>query len=146
MFFSGFYIVVLVPARQRGVPAGQIGIMAAMLGVGGLAGALAAPYLTRRLSPYASMVSVFWVLTALTPLAAFVHNVLLTPDELRGRLTAVLGVAMGIAATIGAALGGLLVEWVPGATAVAVCAAGIAVVTVATTLSPTLRVVRSAAE
>ena len=44
--------------------------MAAMLGAGGIVGALAAPYLHRVLSPYASIAAVFWVLTLLTPLAA----------------------------------------------------------------------------
>jgi hypothetical protein len=33
--FSAFYIVIIVLARSRGVPAGEIGVMVAMLGVGG---------------------------------------------------------------------------------------------------------------
>jgi hypothetical protein len=98
-----------------------------MLGAGGIAGALLAPHLVRRLNPYLSVAGVFWVLTALTPLAAFVHSgymigllfaamavlpptanttimteqLLLTPDDLRGRLTAVIGLATGVAASTG---------------------------------------------
>src|SRR6266487_2015143 len=92
----------------------DVGIMAAMFGVGGILGALAAPYLQRRVTPYVSIVAVFWALTAVTPLAVFVSNayllgslfagmaflvptadttidtyqLLLTPDEMRGRMTA----------------------------------------------------------
>jgi uncharacterized protein YbdZ (MbtH family)/MFS family permease len=165
MFFSAFYIVIIVVAQSRGIPAGQIGVIAAMLGVGGIAGALLAPWLHRRLSPYASIASVFWVLTALTPLAVFVHNgyfmgalffvmallpptanativteqLLLTPDELRGRLSSVLGLITGVAATVGPVLGGLLMEAVPGGQAILLCAAGIAAATVLVTVSPVLR-------
>ena len=69
LFFSAFYVVVIVLTRRAGVPTGQIGLMAAMLGLGGLIGALIAPRLGRRLRPYLSIVSVFWVLTLLTPAA-----------------------------------------------------------------------------
>lgn len=165
LFFAAFYIVVIVLARGRGVPPGQIGIMAALLGVGGIAGALAAPALQRVLSPYLSIAGVFWVLTALTPVAVFVHSgyvmgalfaamallpptanttimtqqLLLTPDELRGRLSAVIGLATGVAATLGPVLGGLLVELVSDSQAVLVCAAGIAAATLLVTASRTLR-------
>jgi MFS family permease len=165
LFFSAFYIVVIVLTQRRGVPAGQIGVMVAMLGVGGIVGALAAPYLHRQVSPYLSIVGVFWVLTALTPIAVIVHNgyvmgalfaamallpptanttimtrqLLLTPDELRGRLSAVIGLVTGVAATIGPILGGVLVELVSGSQAVLVCAAGIAAVTVLVTANRTLR-------
>jgi MFS family permease len=165
LFFSAFYLVVIVLAQGRGVPSGQIGVMAAMLGVGGIVGALLAPYLGRLVSPYLSIAGVFWVLTVLTPLAVLVHNgyligllfaamallpptanttimtqqLLLTPDELRGRLSAVIGLVTGTAATVGPMLGGILVELVSGAEAVLLCAAGIAAVTVLVTANPTLR-------
>ncbi|HVQ92283.1 MAG TPA: MFS transporter [Mycobacteriales bacterium] len=165
LFFSAFYIVVIVLAQRRGVPSGQIGIMAAMLGIGGIAGALLAPYLHRVLSPYQSIAGVFWALTVLTPAAVFVHNgyamgglfaamallppaanttimtqqLLLTPDHLRGRLSSVLGLVTGVAATIGPVLGGVLAQTLDGSRPVLVCAVGMAVVTVAVTASGTLR-------
>ena len=165
LFFSAFFIVVIVLARTRGVPSGEIGIMAAMLGAGGIAGALAAPYLTKVLSPYQSIIAVFWALTVLTPVAAVIHNgylmgllfaamallppaantaivteqLLRTPDELRGRLSGVLGVAAGVAAALGPTLGGALTEAVAGTEAVLICTAGIALVTLLVTASPTLR-------
>ena len=165
LFFSAFYIVVIVLAQARGVPAGEIGVMAAMLGVGGIVGALLAPRLQRLLSPYLSIVSVFWVLTVLTPVAVVVDGgylmgllfaamavlpptanttiitaqLLLTPDEMRGRLSAVMGVVTGVAAAAGPALGGVLVEVVSGDQAVLLCAGGMAVATALVTVSPTLR-------
>lgn len=165
LFFSAFYLVVIVLAQRRGVPSGQIGVMAAMLGVGGLVGALAAPYLHRLVSPYLSIAAVFWVLTALTPLAVFAHNgyvmgalffgmallpptanttimteqLLLTPDELRGRLSGVIGLATGVAAAAGPMLGGVLMAVLAPGRAVLVCAAGMALATLLVTFSPTLR-------
>ena len=165
LFFSAFYLVVIVLAERRGVSSGQIGVMAAMLGVGGVLGALAAPRLHRVLTPYASIVGVFWVITLLTPVAAVARQgwvlgalfaamaflpptanttitsrqLLLTPDELRGRLAGVLGLVTGLAAVAGPALGGLLVQWLPGGAAVLVCTAGLALVTLLATASPTLR-------
>ncbi|WP_410581900.1 MFS transporter [Amycolatopsis sp. lyj-108] len=165
LFFSAYYLVIIVLADSRGVPAGEIGVMAAMLGGGGILGALAAPYLHRKLSPYVMIISVFWALTVLTPVAVFVHNgylmgllfaamaflppaanttistyqLLLTPDALRGRLGGVMGVTGGLAAAAGPALGGWLVDALPGGTAVLVCAGAIAAVTLFATFNPTLR-------
>ena len=73
LFFSAFYLVVIVLARARGVPSGAVGVMAAMLGVGGVLGAFAAPVLHRATGPVpAPSSAVFWALTVLTPVAAFV--------------------------------------------------------------------------
>jgi MFS family permease len=139
--------------------------MVAMTGVGGLLGALVAPYLYQRLSAYLSIIGVFWALTVLTPLAIFINNgylmgvlfasmaflvptadttivtyqLLLTPDELRGRMSSVMGVVIGSAGVAGPALGGFLLEMVSDNQAVLLCAAGIGVVTMLGTISHTLR-------
>lgn len=165
LFFSAFYIVVIVLAHRRGVPAGQIGVMAAMLGAGGVLGALSAPYLHQKLSPFVSIASVFWILTVLTPVAIVVRNgyllgalffgmallpptanttimtrqLLSTPDHLRGRLSGVLGLIVGGAAALGPVLGGVLMDQVSGTEAVLVCAVGMAAITALVTASPTLR-------
>jgi MFS family permease len=165
VFFTAYYIVIILLAKARDVPSGQIGIMAAMLGVGGFLGTLVAPYLYRKLRPSRSIIGVFWTLTVLTPLAVLIDNgyvmgalfaamafltptanttihtyqLLLTPDELRGRLSGVTGVTAAVAGAIGPALGGVLVEAVSHSGAVLLCAAGMGVVTVLTTMSPTLR-------
>ncbi len=165
LFFSAFYIVVIVLAHRRGVSSGEIGVMAAMLGAGGVLGALLAPYLHKKISPFVSIASVFWVLTVLTPVAVFVRSgylmgvlffamallpptanttittrqLLITPDHLRGRLSGVLGLVIGGAAAVGPVLGGVLMELVSGSEAVLICTAGIAAITALVTASPTLR-------
>jgi uncharacterized protein YbdZ (MbtH family)/MFS family permease len=165
LFFSAFYIIVIVLARRRGIPSGEIGVMAAMLGAGGLTGALLAPYLHNKMSPFVSIASVFWVLTVLTPVAIFVHSgylmgalffgiallpptanttiqtrqLLITPDHLRGRLSGVLGLIIGVAAAVGPMLGGVLIQLLPSTQAVLACTAGIAAITALVTASPTLR-------
>jgi MFS family permease len=164
-FFSAYYIVIIVLVAGRGVSPGEIGVMAAMLGVGGILGALLAPYLHRVVSPYTSIIGVFWALAALTPLAVFIdsgllmgalffamallpptanttintYQLLLTPDRLRGRLSGVMGMISGVSAAAGPAFGGLLVQAVSGTRAVLLIGAAIAVIAVITTLSPTMR-------
>ena len=165
MFFAAYFIIIIVLAQARGVAVGEIGIMTAMIGGGGILGSLLAPYLCRRLSSYLSIIGVFWVSTLLTPLAIFISNgylmgmlfaamafvaptanttintyqLLLTPDELRGRMSGVMGVVIGSADMAGPALGGFLMEVVSDNHAVLLCAAGIGFVTMFGTISPTLR-------
>jgi MFS family permease len=133
--------------------------------VGGLLGALVAPYLHNKVSPYLSIIGVFWLLTLLTPVAVLVANgymmgalfaamaflaptanttintyqLLLTPDELRGRLSGVMGVVIGVAGALGPVLGGVLTETVSGTQAVLLCAAGLGIVTLLAATSRTLR-------
>jgi predicted MFS family arabinose efflux permease len=165
LFFAAFYLVVVVLAERRGTPAGEIGVMAAMLGAGGVLGALVAPALHRRLTPHRAIAGVFWALAALAPLAAFItsgyllgvlfalmaflaptanttivtHQLLLTPDELRGRLSGSLNVAVGAAAALGPALGGLLAQTTSPRTAVLTAAAGLTAAALAVTVNRTLR-------
>jgi predicted MFS family arabinose efflux permease len=165
LFFAAYYLVVIVLAQRQGTPAGEIGVMAAMLGVGGILGALLAPSLHRRLSPHAAIAGVFWALAVLSPLAVFIdsgyllgalfaamallaptanttivtHQLLLTPDELRGRLSGTLNVAVGAAGALGPALGGLLAETTTPTTAVLITAAGLTVAALAATVNRTLR-------
>ncbi|MDX8050583.1 MFS transporter [Lentzea sp. BCCO 10_0798] len=165
LFFSAYYLVIIVLAQSRGVPLGEIGVMAAMLGVGGVVGALIAPRLSAKLAPHQAIAGVFWALTLLAPLAVFISNgylmgalfagmallaptantvittyqLLRTPDSLRGRLSGVMNVAVGTAAALGPALGGVLAELLPGSGAVLLCAGGIAVITVLVTVHPVLR-------
>lgn len=165
LFICAFYLIVIVVAQARGISAGQIGVIAAMLGVGGLVGSVLAAGLSQRVSPYASIIAVMWGLGGLTLAAAFAgsgwmlgvlfaamallpptantaiitRQLLLTPDELRGRLSSVLGIITGAAAALGPVLGGLLAGALSGTGAVLVCAAGIAAVAVLATFSPTLR-------
>lgn len=171
LFFAAYLIIIIVTLRGRGVPSGEIGIMMTMMGLGGTLGALVAPYLYRRLSPYLAVIGVFWTITLLSPFAIFIHNgylmgalfapmaflaptanttigtyqLLLTPDELRGRMSSVMGVLIGFAAVVGPAAGGFLIGAISDNKAVLLCVAGIGVVTALGTISPTLRGFRHAA-
>ncbi|WP_158885982.1 MFS transporter [Amycolatopsis anabasis] len=163
--FGALYIVFILLAQQRGVPAGQIGLMSAMFGGGGVLGALVSGRLHRALHPRVSIAGVFWAATALTPLLAFTTNVflgglllgtvaflaplanttivtyqlLLTPDELRGRLSGAMGVFDGVGGALGPALGGLLLEFAGGRGALFCCAALLLAPALLTAFSPTLR-------
>jgi MFS family permease len=84
----------------------------------------------------------FGIMALLPPTAnttIITRQLLLTPDDLRGRLSSVLGIATGVAAALGPVLGGLLVAALSGTNAVLVCAGGIAAIALVATLSPTLR-------
>lgn len=165
LFFNAFYLVVIVLAEHRGTPPGEIGVMAAMLGVGGVLGALIAPWLHRTLSPHQAIAGVFWSLTLLAPVAVplgggyltgglfalmallaptanttiLSHQILVTPDRLRGRLSGTMKLAVGTSAALGPALGGLLADLASPANAILISAAGMALLTVFVTVNPTLR-------
>ncbi len=163
--FQAFYLVVLAAAERRGTPAADLGLMAAMLGVGGVLGALSAPRLYRALSPRTAILGVLWLIAVLVPVAAglshalalggllagaaflaptantviVTHQTLRTPDALRGRLAATMTVAVGSAAVLGPAAGGLLAQALDPVAAVLCCAAAATAVAVAATLTPALR-------
>jgi len=62
--FNSLGLVVLVLARDRGASAGQLGVAFAITAAGGVIGALATPYLLRRLRPVTLVVSAAWISTA----------------------------------------------------------------------------------
>jgi MFS family permease len=66
------------------------------------------------------------------------YQMMITPDELRGRLAGVTGLAGGTAGALGPLLGGILMTSTGGA-GVPICAAALAAVALGTSLSPTLR-------
>lgn len=172
LLFHATYLIVIVGAQQRGVPAARIGLMAAMLGAGALLGVLAAGYLCRTLRPYLAIIGVFWALSVLTPLMAFTDNVyltgvllaaiaflaptanitittrqlLLTPDTLRGRLSSAMNLAGGLAATAGPAVGGVLLQATGATPAVLLCGVGVVLTALAATGSKTLRDLPAVAE
>jgi predicted MFS family arabinose efflux permease len=164
-FFTAFYIVIIVLCHQRGLPAGEIGVMAAMFGVGGLLGAVAAPTLNRLLSPHASVIGVLWALTLLTPVAVVIRSgylmgvllagmaflaptanttimacqLLLTPEHLRGRMSSVMNVLGGAAAAAGPTVGGVLADLAAPTEVILVSSGGILLLTLLATASPTMR-------
>ncbi|MFC5720645.1 MFS transporter [Streptomyces gamaensis] len=163
--FQVLYLVIVVVAKSNGVPSAQIGLMAAMFGVGGLLGAIVAPKLYHRLGPRTSVLLVFWAMAALTPVtlttdnglimglvlagiaflaptantAISTYQLLTTPDELRGRLGGVIGLCAGVSSALGPAVGGILMELTGETPAIWVCTVGVAILAATVTISPTLR-------
>ncbi|MGW5053660.1 MFS transporter [Actinokineospora sp. NPDC004072] len=161
--FQAFYLVTLALVVRAGAPPAEVGLMAALLGAGGVVGALAAPRLCRVLAPRMAVVGTMWAIAGLMPLVSLIDNtyaiggllaaaaflaptastaittyqLLNTPDELRGRMAATVTVALGLAAVTGPATGGLLADTTTPATAALLCAAATAVLALAAT--PALR-------
>ena len=128
--FNSLGLVVLVLARDRGASAAQLGVAFALTAAGGVVGALATPYLLRRLRPVTLVVSSAWISTAtaflllaadspyvigalggvaflLVPAVnaiAFAAIAEGAPDELQGRVTSA-GIQL---ASLGAPVGPLL--------------------------------------
>lgn len=112
--FSGMYLLAILLAKRGGASSGQVGAMFAVVGAGGLAGAIAVPVLRRRLPPARALIAESWIIAVavpllfvtrkplliglivaaaefLTPLSNSVvagHRVALTPDRLQGRVQA----------------------------------------------------------
>lgn len=165
LLFQALFVMILVIAQQRGLPSGEIGVMAAMLGVGGLLGSLVAPTLCRVVRPYLSIIGVCWGAALLTPVLvlpesgyvigavfaaiAFLaptanttvntYQMLLTPDDRRGRMSGLMNLVAGLSAAVGPALGGVLLELLPGTHAILLCAGAMALLSLAATVSPVLR-------
>ncbi|MFC5288834.1 MFS transporter [Actinokineospora guangxiensis] len=165
LHFQAFYLVVLAVVVQNGAPAAHVGLMASMFGVGGILGALAAPRLCRLLPTRTAILAAMWAIAALMPFAAVLGNafaiggvlagaafltptastaittyqLLHTPEHLRGRMAAAVSTAVGTAAVAGPAVGGVLADLTPPATAILLCAVGTALCATAATLAPSLR-------
>jgi hypothetical protein len=69
---NALYLVVIVLAKQRGASPALVGSLFAFLGLGGLLGAAAAPWLTRRLSMRAIVVATQTSIAILVPLLILV--------------------------------------------------------------------------
>ncbi len=163
LFFAAYYLVVIVLAQRQGTPAGEIGVMAAMLGAGGILGALLAPSLHCRLSPHTAIAGVFWALAVLSPLAVFnrqrlpagcpvrrhgptrpdrEHHDRHPPTAAHPRRAArppERNPQRGRRRGGGPALGGLLAETTTPTTAVLITAAGLTAAALAATVNRTLR-------
>ena len=75
--FTGLYLLVVVLAKHHGASSATVGVMLGIAAAGGLAGALLAPRLQRRLSPRTVLLSETWVFAAAIPLLLLAHNALL---------------------------------------------------------------------
>jgi MFS family permease len=164
LVFAALFFIVIVVANAKGAPSGEIGLIVAMLGVGGLAGAFVAGPLQAKLGPYRAVAALTWLSTLLIPLLAVVpagyaygivlgvmafltptatssvqaYQMLSTPDHMRGRLSGAAHLFGGVAAALGPLAGGLLVALGP-SVAIMACAGTMLVMAIAVSVSPSLR-------
>jgi MFS family permease len=166
-----FFVVSMRLIRDHYAPA-QIGLVSTCAGIGGILGALAAPYVINRLRTGTLTVVVAWMCVLplvpliwwATPVGACVsvffllllnpagnagigsYRAALTPDDLQGRVGSAMGfVSMGVM-PFAPLLGGLALTWLGGSGAVALLVIGTALGALVPTLSRSIRSVPRPAE
>ena len=165
LVFNGTFLVLIVRAQRLGGSPGQIGLMLAAYGLGGILGAIAAPALQRRLPGRVVLVTIAWLWTALGIALAFApslvwlavlvfvlnlfgapYNVVigarlyqLVPEEIFGRVRSVGRIVAWGTIPIGTLLGGLLADRFGAGPALLVLGLGMIPIAIASTLSPGMR-------
>ena len=165
LVFNGTFLVLIVRAQRLGGSPGQIGLMLAAYGLGGILGAIAAPALQRRLPGRVVLVTIAWLWTALGIALAFApslvwlavlvfvlnlfgapYNVVigarlyeLVPEEIFGRVRSVGRIVAWGTIPIGTLLGGLLADRLGAGPALLVLGLGMVPIAIASTVSPGMR-------
>jgi MFS family permease len=165
LMFQALVLVLIVLARERGASPGEVGLVLAGFGAGGVAGALVAPVVQRRLPASVVVIGANWVWAALVPLLALApgvlaigavaaamafvgpawnvvigtYQLLLAPDRLRGRVESVGMLISWGAIPLGSLSGGFLIDAF-GARATALAFSGwMLAIALAATASPHVR-------
>ena len=155
----------IVLARHDGASPAQIGIIVGCMGVGGLAGAFAAPAFQRRITAGITITGCMWIWAVLLALIAAVrapwwlcpvvaaigfvgpswnvsvqtYRMQITPNEMLGRTSSVaLQIGWGVI-PLGSLLGGILLQAVAPSAAMSVVAAGMAATAIAATALAPIR-------
>ncbi|MEV7771729.1 MFS transporter [Kitasatospora sp. NPDC086791] len=166
LVFNALLVIILALSHEDQTAPGEIGLMMACLGAGGLLGAALASWLHRRLPAPVIVLGFAWLAAVATSLMAAVsggvplgallglaalfapvanttvmtHQLLVTPDGMRGRVSSISALCAGGAGALGPLVGGVLVARSGGGTdAVLACGAALALIAVGTTASPVLR-------
>jgi MFS family permease len=165
LLFQALNLLVIVIAREHGASSTAIGLLLAGFGVGGVLGSLAAPWFQRRLPMKAIVIGANWVwalalplvgladnlvlLGAVLGLMAFVgplwnvtidvYRLLITPDELQGKVGSAISFLAWGAIPLGSLLAGYLLESVGSWTTTMVLSAAMILVACAASLSPAIR-------
>lgn len=133
---TGVLFVLIVVLKQRGLASAGIGVTQTAIMVGGLIGALVAPWLLSRVRPGVVIIGSCWLSVVLIAALAmlpgtyllavpllllmlcapaenatfFGQQVALTPDQLQGRVQGIAAMVSQLASPLGPLVGGLLVE------------------------------------
>src|SRR6267142_2179414 len=129
-------LVDIVIERERGASATLIGVTFAFVGVGGLLGSLAAPWLARRVSMRAVIIATaglgaallplllvlpgratpgivfgaMWILNPLWSTVVGAHRLRITPPELRARILSIATLISGVPVQLASVAAGVLLE------------------------------------
>ena len=162
---SGYVLIIIVLAQQQHASSFTIGLIFAFGGIGGIIGALIAPWLQKRLSFAQAIIGTCWIFALFMPLYAIapnplvlgiiaagtfvsgpVYNVVqfsyrsaIIPDELQGRVNSVFRLIAFGGQPVGLALTGLLIQNIGVIPTVLVDAAGMAILAVAATVNTHVR-------
>ncbi len=164
---NGLFLVLIVIATEHGASPTQVGVMLAVGGAGGILGALATPFLARRIRSLRLIITgVVWIGVPTVALAAATTNPLLLglllgltlsvwplynavvvarwmleiPDRLMGRVQSAAALLGWAPVPLAPLVGGALIERVGGAWTVLTFAAIMLTVAIIATLSRTIRV------
>jgi len=165
LLFQGLILVLIVLAGEQGASPFLIGVVLAGSGLGGVLGAVSAPWLSRRLSTKAVILGAHWAWALLLPLFVVLTDPLLyalvfalvgfvgpiwnvcvvsertasTPEELQARVIAASKLATYGALPLGSLLAGLLLEHASAREAAAVLSISMFVLAVLATSSSAIR-------
>ena len=163
--YTGLYLLAILLAKRHGASSAEIGAMFAIVGAGGLLGAILAGPLRRRLTARAVIVGEDWLLVGSVLLLLLAHNPLLigllvaaaefatpvgnslvagsrvavTPGHLQGRVAAAAATIAMSLAWLGPLAVGLAFEHTGPDTTVLIVGAWALALAVIATLAPTLR-------
>ncbi len=163
--FQALFLILIVIAEQHGASPAAIGLMLAGAGVGGLLGALSAPWLERHLPTGLVVIGANWVwavlmipiafttstlaLGIILALMAFVgpawnvvvgaYQLASTPEPLRGRVSSVETLMAYGAIPLGSLAAGFMIEAVGTTKCVLALSAWMLVLALAATASPAVR-------
>ncbi|MGW0228891.1 MFS transporter [Actinopolymorpha singaporensis] len=166
--FAGVLFVLVVVLLQRGTPPAAVGAVQSAIMVGGLLGALAAPWLQPRIRVQALVIGFLWVITGLVTAAAFVpgsypvavllalailpaptlnaalvgYQIAITPDHMQGRVDSAIGLLAQCLQPLAPLLGGAVVAWWGGRGGFLAFAGILAVAAVVASLSKGVRKLR----
>jgi hypothetical protein len=163
--FQGVFLAVVVIARQRGASSVEIAAIFLLQALGGLAGAIAAPRLRRRIPTVGIVIGVNWFWAAILPLMALsippialgplfglmtfagptsnvvfgTYELTMVPDRLLGRVQSVEMLMSWGAIPLGSLAAGFMLERLSASGAMLGFTAMMLAIAVLATLSPSLR-------
>jgi predicted MFS family arabinose efflux permease len=162
---GALYLTLIMLARSQHTPSASIGLMLAVVSIGGVLGAMVAPRIQRRFGFGQVIITLFWAIALVWPLFALAPNFLvlgalaaiiyglgpvynavqlsyrlaLIPDELQGRVNSAYRLLAYGSQPLGVALSGLLLQIVGPVHTVLVFSAWVALLAMITTLNTHVR-------